>query len=279
MSKRATPSNDDDYASRSESEINRRDRRRSGEKKKSSNTNHKNNNVRLSVAVARALTRAEGRSSTRRATKIQSYNEDDQDPFSEEESELQTPSYGVDAAQDDRPGIDVVLNYRAQDGQSEWHHSLAVAPFGGSFAADPLSTGIDAENVSRNEFDYYVSQIPRWTCSLLCLTVSLQIKWQGQAHYHATWETPSSLATCRGFRRLENYFRKTVLEDIRITNDSDVPPEEKERWNLDRERDVDALHDHMKVDRVIGTQEGEAGTEYYVKCTSRPSILSSSYWY
>lgn len=48
----------------------------------------------------------------------------------------------------------------------------------------------------------------------------------------------------------------------------DVPPEEKEKWSLDRERDADALGDYMKVERVIGVQEDDDGnTEYYVKCT------------
>ena len=49
--------------------------------------------------------------------------------------------------------------------------------------------------------------------------------------------------------------------------DEDIPPEEKEKWSLDRERDADALVDFMKVERVISTQEGDEGeTEYFVKC-------------
>lgn len=60
-----------------------------------------------------------------------------------------------------------------------------------------------------------------------------------------------------------------------MTHDKDVPPEEKEKWNLDRERDADALCDYMKVERVIGVQEDEDGnTEYYVKCTL-PSLFIS----
>ena len=52
-----------------------------------------------------------------------------------------------------------------------------------------------------------------------------------------------------------------------MSHDNDVPPEEKEKWSLDRERDADALTDYMKVERVIGSREGDDGdTEYYVKC-------------
>lgn len=101
-----------------------------------------------------------------------------------------------------------------------------------------------------------------------------QIKWQGKAHYHATWETNASLASCRGIRRLENYFRKVVQEDIHMTHGDGIPPEEKEKWSLDRERDADALTDYMKVERVIHMQEDDNGDiEYYVKC-----LLQNSYF-
>jgi len=51
--------------------------------------------------------------------------------------------------------------------------------------------------------------------------------------------------------------------------DEDIPPEEKEEWSLDREREADALTENMKVERVINTREGDDGeTEYFVKCWS-----------
>lgn len=51
-----------------------------------------------------------------------------------------------------------------------------------------------------------------------------------------------------------------------MSHDEDVPPEEKEKWSLDRERDADAISDYMKVERVIGRRDGEDGLEYFVKC-------------
>lgn len=55
-----------------------------------------------------------------------------------------------------------------------------------------------------------------------------------------------------------------------MTHGTDIPPEEKEKWSLDRERDADALVDYMKVERVISMQETETGeTEYYVKCMTQ----------
>lgn len=91
------------------------------------------------------------------------------------------------------------------------------------------------------------------------------IKWQEKSHYHATWETTETLANCRSIRRLDNYVRKILAEDLRLNYDEGVPPEDREKWNLDRERDVDAIEDHKVVERVIGMREGEDGTEYLVK--------------
>lgn len=91
------------------------------------------------------------------------------------------------------------------------------------------------------------------------------IKWQGKAHYHASWEPWSTLSTYRGFRRLENYYRKVVREEQALSQDRDVAPEEREKWILDRETYLEALEDHMKVERVIGARDGEEDTEYFVK--------------
>jgi chromodomain-helicase-DNA-binding protein 1 len=127
-----------------------------------------------------------------------------------------------------------------------------------------LKDGMDIHTdiLSRDDFEYF-------------------IKWQGKSHYHATWETTTSLTGVRGFRRLENYYRKIVLEDTYMMQAKDIPPEEKEKWMLDRERDADALLDYTKVERVIATQQGDDGMEYFVKwkglyyesCTWEPASL------
>lgn len=62
-----------------------------------------------------------------------------------------------------------------------------------------------------------------------------------------------------------------------MTHGTDIPPEEKEKWSLDRERDADALVDYMKVERVISMQENNTGeTEYYVKCMIKHCSCASS---
>ncbi|KAL1973650.1 hypothetical protein VTN31DRAFT_6285 [Thermomyces dupontii] len=100
-------------------------------------------------------------------------------------------------------------------------------------------------------------KISKWDCEFY-------IKWQGKSHYHATWETAETLASCRGHRRVDNYFRK-AMEELEMFNDPDVPPEEKEKWNLDRERDIEALEDYKTVERIIARREGDDGPECLVK--------------
>ena len=52
-----------------------------------------------------------------------------------------------------------------------------------------------------------------------------------------------------------------------MEHEKDIPLEEREKWNLDRERDADALKDYTRVERVIGMNEDEEGNvEYLVKC-------------
>ncbi|KAI7362566.1 SNF2 family DNA-dependent chromodomain-containing ATPase [Hortaea werneckii] len=91
------------------------------------------------------------------------------------------------------------------------------------------------------------------------------IKWQGQAHYHATWEPWSTLSTYKGFRRLENYYRKIVKIDQEVTLDPDIPIEDREKWNLDREAYLESLNDYMQVERVIGMREEDGEAQYFVK--------------
>ncbi|KAF2862718.1 hypothetical protein K470DRAFT_227700 [Piedraia hortae CBS 480.64] len=91
------------------------------------------------------------------------------------------------------------------------------------------------------------------------------IKWQGQAHYHATWKTWAELSGCKGVRRLENYFRKIVKVELAFANDPAAAAEDMEKWNLDREAYLDSLNDYMQIERVINEAEDEDGIEYFVK--------------
>ncbi|CAD0107356.1 unnamed protein product [Aureobasidium uvarum] len=170
---------------------------------------------RLQGASSRSASGLAGdlRFSTRQAGKVTTYNEEDGDDFSEEDTENMTPNYWV-TAEDNSPGIDIVLNHRYPE---------------------------------KNDYEFF-----------------------GKAHYHATWEPWTELTSVRGFRRLENYYRKVVEAEHFLAQDPDVAPEEREKYTLDRETYLDALDDYMKVERVIGEQVGNDGREYYVKWKSLP---------
>lgn len=108
---------------------------------------------------------------------------------------------------------------------------------------DGHSLGPDA---ARSDFEYY-------------------IKWQGQSHLHDTWETAEGLRDTRGYRKLENYFRVVVFNELVIRFGYDIPPETKEQFFLDRERAEEALDDYTKVDRIVGVRDGAEEPEFLVK--------------
>ena len=97
---------------------------------------------------------------------------------------------------------------------------------------------------------------------------SQQIKWQDKAHYHSTWEPYEEISAHRGFRKLDNYFKHTVLTDMNIKARKDSEPEEYEQYMVQREAERESQLDFHVVERVIGSRDGEEETEYFVKCRS-----------
>lgn len=69
----------------------------------------------LSAAGLTPPTHAEVRFSTRKAAKVSNYNEDDDDMFSEDETDMMTPNYWAVGADENVPAIDAVLNHRLKD--------------------------------------------------------------------------------------------------------------------------------------------------------------------
>lgn len=175
--------------------------------------------------------------------------------------------------------VNKVATYNEDDNDDMFEdESAALTPMDMAYAVDDntpaidvvlnhrLRDGVDVANpdLGREDFEFY-------------------IKWQGRSHYHATWETVDSLSNCRSVRRLDNYVRKVLNYEISYMLDPDMVPEDREKWNLDRERDLDAIEDFKNVERVIGSRQVDGDTEYYVKwkrlfyesCTWENSALVS----
>lgn len=202
----------------------------------------------------------EVRFSTRRAAKVTNYNEDENGlDLSEEDTENMTPNYWTYAEDDNTPAIDQVLNHRVQDG-------VGTCPTRRLPLVSLANFNLDKTLPDKHDYEFMVSCCNTFAAEKALLTCP-KIKWQGKSHYHATWHTWLALANAgyKGFRRLENYYRKIVKIDQQVATDPDVAAEDKERWNLDREAYLDSLNDYTQVERVIGARDGEEGTEYYVK--------------
>ncbi|KAK3394756.1 CHD1-like protein [Podospora didyma] len=92
------------------------------------------------------------------------------------------------------------------------------------------------------------------------------IKWQGKSHLHDTWENTEKAKDLRGYRRLENYFKKIVEYELDMKfGGDDFSPEQREQWLLDREREEEALADYTQVERVVAVRDGDEGDEYFIK--------------
>ncbi|KAF1956241.1 hypothetical protein CC80DRAFT_71737 [Byssothecium circinans] len=107
-------------------------------------------------------------------------------------------------------------------------------------------TQLDPYTVTKKHFDYL-------------------IKWQDKAHYHSTWEEYETIASCKGFRKLDNYFKTVIIPAMYIHSRKQEEPEEYEQHMVARESERENLKDFNVVERVIDAQEGEDGTEYFVK--------------
>lgn len=129
-----------------------------------------------------------------------------------------------------------------------WAAEEDNSPYIEKIVRHEVKDGIElTPNATRHDFKYF-------------------IKWQGKSHLHDTWETTESVAGYRGFRRLENYYKKIVEVDLDIKFGGDeISPEAREQWLLDRERELEALDDYTKVERVVAIREGAEGDEYLIK--------------
>jgi chromodomain-helicase-DNA-binding protein 1 len=109
---------------------------------------------RLQDASSRSASGLAGevRFSTRQAGKVTTYNEEEGDDFSEHDADNLTPNYWA-VAEDETPGIDIVLNHRVGEGKGALCSTLLS-----NACADACNT--DTEYPDKLDYEFFVS-----TCS------------------------------------------------------------------------------------------------------------------
>ena len=91
------------------------------------------------------------------------------------------------------------------------------------------------------------------------------IKWVDQARYHATWKDMSDLKDCAGFKKLSNYFDRTIRARYNIMHDPEVSPEDKENVRLDAITEEQKLESNYIIHRVVAERDNDGHTEYLIK--------------
>ncbi|KAJ2007697.1 ATP-dependent DNA helicase Hrp3 [Coemansia thaxteri] len=84
--------------------------------------------------------------------------------------------------------------------------------------------------------------------------IEFYVKWKGWSYRHATWDTAVFLKDYKGYKKVENYFKSTVLVDNAIRTDPEASREDIEQLDINREMERDTLRDYTKIERVVATR-------------------------
>jgi chromodomain-helicase-DNA-binding protein 1 len=105
--------------------------------------------------------------------------------------------------------------------------------------------------------------------------MELLIKWNNQSYRHATWEPLSGLKGLKGYRKVENFYKR-ILQDQEYRSHPSTSPDEIEQLEIELDLHRELLKDYMKCDRVISSRVQEAsdkndgGVEYLCKWKRLP---------
>ncbi|SAL99898.1 hypothetical protein, partial, partial [Absidia glauca] len=95
--------------------------------------------------------------------------------------------------------------------------------------------------------------------------MEFRIKWKNWSHIHDTWDSTSYLRSFKGYRKVENYIRTFVEEELYFRNHPETTKEEIEQQDINTERRRDEIKDWCTVERIIGKRGVSSNTEYLVK--------------
>lgn len=91
------------------------------------------------------------------------------------------------------------------------------------------------------------------------------IKWKNWSHLHDTWDVFSYLKNFKGFRKVENYIRSYVYEDMLFRNHPETTKEEIEQQDINLSRRREEIENWKTVERVIAMKGNPPDCEYFVK--------------
>ena len=95
-----------------------------------------------------------------------------------------------------------------------------------------------------------------------------RIKWQRRAYIYCTWEHDEDLRLLNGYKRVTNYLRKVNWNEDRRPY---LSPEEIEQENVEKEMELQLVHQHMEIDRIVDEQDSEVhGLCYLIKWNGLP---------
>ena len=106
--------------------------------------------------------------------------------------------------------------------------------------------------------------------------MELLIKWKNLSHRHSTWEPLSGLKGLKGYRKVENFYKK-VLQDQAYREHPSTSPDEIEQLEIELDLHRELLQDYRKCDRVIASRivepnekNEDGGVEYLCKWLRLP---------
>lgn len=96
------------------------------------------------------------------------------------------------------------------------------------------------------------------------------IKWSDQSYLHNSWENYEALRQIRGIKRIDNYCKQFIIQDLELRLDPYVTAEDLEVMDMERERRLDEFKEFEKPERIVDssrvtTEDGASQLQYLVK--------------
>ncbi|PVU87879.1 hypothetical protein BB559_005836 [Furculomyces boomerangus] len=102
------------------------------------------------------------------------------------------------------------------------------------------------------------------------------VKWKGWSYRHATWESYDVLRDFKGFKRVENFFKSTVMYEYSLINDIESSRETIDQLNINKEINREIIKEYQLAERIVTERPSQdpaddpGAVEYLVKWQRQP---------